>query len=161
MEQIRTMGPGTLLAKIDIKSVFRLLPVHPADRHLLAMKWKKQLYIDTCLPFGLRSAPKLFNILADLLSCILENMGVSPLLHYLDDFLTLGTPGTLTCSHNLQIIKGVCQHLGVPLALEKVEGPSGSLTFLGILLDTKNMEARLPLQKLCRIRSQVATWLVR
>jgi len=98
MEQIHTMGPGTLLAKIDIKSAFRLLPVHPADRHLLAMKWKKQLYINTCLPFGLRSAPKHFNILADLLSCILENMGVSPLLHYLD---MLGTPNTRTCSCNL------------------------------------------------------------
>jgi len=158
LEQICTIGPGTLLAKIDIKSAFRLLPVHPADRHLLAMKWKKQLYIDTCLPFGLRSAPKLFNILADLLSCILENVGV---LHYLDDFLTLGSPDTLTCSHNLQIIKGECQPLGVPLALEKVEGPSESLMFLGILLDTKNMEAHLPLQKLRCIRSEVATWLVR
>ena len=29
---------GTLMAKIDIKSAFRLLPVHMADRHLLQMK---------------------------------------------------------------------------------------------------------------------------
>ena len=61
-------GPNTLLAKIDIKSAFRLLPVHPADRHLLAIEWKNSIFIDACLPFGLRSAPKLFNILADLLS---------------------------------------------------------------------------------------------
>lgn len=161
IEQIQTLGRGTSLAKIDIKSAFRLLPVHPADRHLLAMKWKQQLYIDTCLPFGLRSAPKLFNILADLLTWILEYMGVSPIMHYLDDFLTLGPPGTHTCSHNLQVIQEICQHLGVPLALEKVEGPSESLTFLGILLDTENMEARLPHDKLQRIRSQVVTWLGR
>ena len=57
IEQIMALGRGTLLAKIDIKSAFRLLPVRPVDRHLLAMKWSKQLYIDTCLPFGLRSAP--------------------------------------------------------------------------------------------------------
>ena len=63
-------GPNTLLAKIDIKSAFRLIPVHPADRHLLAMRWRDKSYIDGCLPFGLRSAPKLFNILADLLSWI-------------------------------------------------------------------------------------------
>ena len=61
-------GPNTIMAKVDIKSAFRLIPVHPADRHLLAMKWRDKLYIDGCLPFGLRSAPKLFNILADLLS---------------------------------------------------------------------------------------------
>ena len=39
-----------LMAKIDIKSAFRLLPVDPTDHHLLTMKWCKQLYIDTCLP---------------------------------------------------------------------------------------------------------------
>ena len=31
VQQILTLGPGALLAKIDIKSAFRLLPVHPAD----------------------------------------------------------------------------------------------------------------------------------
>ena len=31
------LGPGTHLAKIDIKSASRLLPVHPADRHLLGV----------------------------------------------------------------------------------------------------------------------------
>ena len=68
IEHILTTGPGTLLTKIYIKNAFWLLPVHPADCHMLVMKWNDQVYIDTCLPFGLRSAPKLFNILADLLS---------------------------------------------------------------------------------------------
>ena len=68
IDHIIELGTGTLLAKIDIKSAFRLLPVHPSDRYLLAMEWNKGIYIDTCLPFGLRSAPKLFNILADFLS---------------------------------------------------------------------------------------------
>jgi len=49
--------------------------------------------------------------------------------------------------------------LGIPLALEKVEGPSQCLTFLGITLDTKLILARLPDDKLSRIRSQVAAWL--
>ena len=31
---------------------------------LLTMEWKQSIYIDTYLPFGLRSAPKLFNILS-------------------------------------------------------------------------------------------------
>ena len=84
-------------------------------------------------------------------------MGVLPILHN----LALGPPGTLMCTHNLQIIQGVCHHLGVPLALEKVEGPSKSLTFLGILLDTENMEAYLPRDKLQRICAQIATWLGR
>jgi len=55
--QAQTLGRGTLLTKIDIKSAFHLLPVHPVDHHMLVMKWKQQLYIDNCLPFGLCSAP--------------------------------------------------------------------------------------------------------
>ena len=31
-------GLNTLLAKVDIKHAFRLLPLHPADRHLLTME---------------------------------------------------------------------------------------------------------------------------
>ena len=62
IDKIVQLGNGSLLAKIDIRSTF---PIHPADHHLLAMRWNNSLYIDTCLPFGLRSAPKLFNILAD------------------------------------------------------------------------------------------------
>ena len=76
----------TFLAKVDIKSAFRQIPVHPADRHLLGMRWHKQVYIDSCLPFGLRSAPKLFNILADLVSWIAAHQGISCILHYLDHF---------------------------------------------------------------------------
>ena len=58
--ELNKMGPGTLLAKIDIKSAYRIIPVHPADRHLLGMSWKGGIYVDTALPFGLRSAPKNF-----------------------------------------------------------------------------------------------------
>lgn len=78
---VQKFGRGTLLAKVEIKSAFRLLPVHPADHHLLALKWNDQIYIDMYLPFGLRSAPKLFNILADFLSWILEKKGVAPIFH--------------------------------------------------------------------------------
>jgi len=55
--QAQSMGRETLLTKIDIKSAFQLLPVHPTDRHLLVIKWKQQLYTDTCLPSGFALPP--------------------------------------------------------------------------------------------------------
>ena len=54
-----------------------------------------------CVPFGLRSAPKLFNIAADLSQWIAEHNGMTPLLHYLDDFLTIGPSQSNACQQNL------------------------------------------------------------
>ena len=144
IQKITSLWRSTPLAKIDIKSAFRLIPVHPADRHLLVMEWNGATHVDICLPLGLRSAPKLFNVQADLLEWILVHLGVSVFLHYLDDYLTMGPPNTQICHQNLRLLIKVCTMLEIPFALEKVEGPSTILEFLGILLDTMCMEARLP-----------------
>ena len=78
IHQILQLGPNTLLAKIDIKSAFRLLPVNPVDRHLLAMEWHNLIYLDLCLSFELHSTPKLFNILADSLAWIKSILQKNP-----------------------------------------------------------------------------------
>ena len=57
------------------------------DRNLLAIQWGNSIYIDGCLLFGLCSTLKLFNIMAELLSWIRLQKGISQILHYLDDFL--------------------------------------------------------------------------
>ena len=36
-EFIAKVGFGALLAKLDIKSAYRNIPVHPGDRHLLGI----------------------------------------------------------------------------------------------------------------------------
>ena len=59
---ILALGKGTELAKFDIQSAYRIVPIHPTDRYLLGMMWNGQLYVDTALPFGLRSAPKIFKL---------------------------------------------------------------------------------------------------
>ena len=161
IRHIITLGQLTILAKLDVKSAFRLIPVHPANRHLVAICWNDKIYVDTCLPFGLRSAPEIFNILADLLSCILEQREITPVIHYLDDFLTMGSADSATCHDNFTAIQQTCQELGIPLAPEKLEGPSHILTFLGIEFDTIHMEARLPDEKLVRIPTSLSSWLTK
>ena len=99
INQIIAIGPNTLLAKLDIKNAFWLLLAHPTNRHFLAMEWETlYVYLDTCLPFGLRSATKLFNILAELLAWIAQYNGVTFSIHYLDDFLTMGPPHSPICN---------------------------------------------------------------
>ena len=100
---VSALGKGTLMAKIDQKNVFRFVPVRPEDWNLLSVQWRNQFYIDTCLSFGLRSAPFLFNQLADAIHWSLQhNHGVRHVLHYLDDFFTDGSPGSMECLYNLQ-----------------------------------------------------------
>jgi hypothetical protein len=70
---------GYPLAKIDIQHAFRNVPIHPTDRKYLEMSWKGHVYVDTVLPFGFRSAPKIFNAIADVLEWILGNRGVTDL----------------------------------------------------------------------------------
>ena len=60
-------GLGTPMAKIDVESAYNIIPVAPADRHLLGMCWQNQLFIDAALPFRLQSAPIIFNSVADVL----------------------------------------------------------------------------------------------
>ena len=127
---VRTLGPGTLLAKMDLRNAYRILPVHADDHPLLAIRWGQATYVDTALPFGLRSAPKVFSAFADALAWVMQKKGVSRQLHYLDDFLFLGTPSSQECSSNLRTALQVCDHLGVPVATHKTEGPSTRLTFL-------------------------------
>ena len=64
-DRVLALGQGSMLAKVDIRSAYRIVPVHPDDRHLLRMEWQGMVYIETALPFGLRSAPKIFNAVAD------------------------------------------------------------------------------------------------
>ena len=54
---IAKCGRGTLMAKTDLQSAYRHVPVHPEDQHLLGLEWDGQIYCDRALPFGLRSAP--------------------------------------------------------------------------------------------------------
>ena len=155
---VQRFGPGALLAKLDIRAAYRLVPVSPHDRPLLGIEWRDAYFVDGCLPFGLRSAPKIFTAIADALQWIMQNNGVSWVDHYLDDFITLGAPGALECRRNLDRILSVCADLGVPLALDKLEGPAQCLTFLGIELDTRAGVMRLPQDKLARLRGLLGSW---
>ena len=68
---LNNLGPGSLMGKMDLKNAFRLMPVRKEDLHLLGIHWQGQWYVDKCLPFGLRSSPELFNMLADALQWIM------------------------------------------------------------------------------------------
>ena len=130
VEKIISLGHGTLLAKFDTRRAYRLLPVRREDRHFLGMRWNDLFYVDLAIPFGLRSAPRIFTRFADVLQSIFQVKGhVSHIQHYLDDFLLLGRPKSSECQESLARCFQLCQELGVPLANDKTEGPATCITF--------------------------------
>ena len=88
----------------------------------------------------------------------MKRRGVKSAIHYLDDYLFMGPPGSSSCADNLRIALAVCEELGVPVAPEKVVGPSSTLIFLGIELDIDAFMLRLPEDKLFRTRDVIETW---
>ena len=95
IDGIMIHGRGTLLAKFDVESAYRIIPVYSHDCYLLDIKSQGKYFIDLALPFGLRSAPFMFSSFADQPERILKhNYEIQFLLHYLDDFHTL-SPRTL------------------------------------------------------------------
>ena len=59
------------------------------------------------------------------------------------------------------IFKQVCTELRVPLVPEKQEGPSTTILFLGIVIDTIKQELRHPEKKLGRLQASLEEWVKR
>ena len=155
------LGQGAVLGKIDIKHAFRICPVDPQQWHLLCFRWLDSFFTDTRLPFGSRSSPFIFNTFAIALAWIVLNVGrLRFLIHYLDDFF-LANVSKDACQSDMDTFLRFCAELGVPIAEDKLEGPSTCLTYLGIEIDTISMTVRLPADKLAKLKSLVGSWVNR
>ena len=152
------LGPKCFMAKTDVKSAFRNIPVHP-DWELLGMKWRDLYFFDRVLPFDLRSAPFIFNMLSDALEWILiHKLGASNVLHILDDFFIAEPAPRSACLTSLCKLLCLFTELDVPIAPGKTYAPNQVLEFLGISLDSVRMIAYLPPDKLGQARSLLENW---
>lgn len=148
---IKEAGPHSWLAKADITSAFKVMPLNPAFWHLFGVKWRGKLYFAVRLTFGCRSSPKIFDTLSESLCWILQNnYNLKLLVHLLDDFLVV-TPTSQPPAAGITTLSDVFVKLGIPLSPEKTEGPSTRLEFLGITLDTDEFSMALPKEKRDRI----------
>lgn len=153
IQKLSILDCAVFLAKTDIRSAFRILPVHPDDYNLLGFKWNNKFYYDRCLPMGCRSSCKIFEEFSSGLEWIAKHkLGVTAMVHILDDFLIIGKSKEDALS-SLKSFVNLCEDVGVPLVAEKTELPSQTMDFVGITLDTLTQEARLPPDKLQKCRN--------
>ena len=146
------MGDNSRLIKRDFESAFHHIPVSPIDTPLLGFQWEGIFYAERFLLFGLRTAPYLFNLFAEVFHWILEqqlkkaNISAS-IIHYLDDFLLVLDPGAITnLEQSSQIFISLCAQVGLSIKTSKnEEGPA--LSFAGLVLDTGKIVIGLPDKK--------------
>ena len=151
----------SFMAKTDIESAFRIIPIHPSNHHLLGFKWNKQYYYDKCLPMGLSESCRIFEEFSTALEWVAyHKLGATSVVRVLDDFLFIENSEEKTKSI-LMRFQDMCSKIGIPLAGDKTFGPKQVMIFLGITLDATKFEARLPLDKLAKCRELCKNFKIR
>ena len=145
-------GVGTLSAKVDLANAFKHILIRSQDWPLLGSSWDLQhpdgstchlYYVDLFLPFGLHSSPALFNKYADALQYAMKTNEVQDLLHYLDDYFTVGTPQSPVCANNIATMIAMCEELGFAINADKTTKPAATTNSFGVDIDLVAMEAKI------------------
>ena len=126
INMISVMNGRIFLAKLDIKSAFRLLPVNPIDFELLGFKFQGQYWLDRCLPMGCSVGCTLFEKFSSFIEYHVKTISgskVKNIKHYPDDYI-IAAPSYEECNKAMKQFQGACDEIGVPIAHEKNRGSS-------------------------------------
>ena len=116
------------MAKVDVKSAFRTVGIHPKHWGLIAYQWRHRdgrtrYYIETRFPFGLTTAPETFCRLTQAVQAMLTTRGIHATIVYVDDFLILAASQT-ACEQAKQFLIELLTQLGFTVSPTKVFGPA-------------------------------------
>jgi hypothetical protein len=143
--------PGCFMAKIDLKSAYRHVGIHPSQYKIAGLQWQFQgenratYMIDRFLMFGARKSPSHFHRLTQAIRRMMERRGFKCIV-YMDDFLCIEKDKE-TCQLAFDTLLKLLRDLGFSIAWNKLVLPCTKLTFLGIELCSKDMLAKLPENK--------------
>ena len=142
MMLLKLLKPGYFMSKIDRKSAYRSVPIHPGNYVGTGLKWrfkggkvKFTYFVDTRLPFGGKRSPEIFNRLTQAVRRIMAKKGFEAIVVYRDDFLVIGE-SIEACQAAFDSLLSLLQNLGFRINWKKVVYPTQRLVFLGVLLDT-------------------------
>ena len=148
---IKVCGQGAYLCKTDIVDAFKLIPIRPDLWKYHGIAWNGQFYFFKRLCFGSRSSPKIFSLLSEAIHWIgINNYKIPHFLFLLDDFLAV-TPQLDNGHRTMALLTLMFGRLNIPIHPDKTLGPDSTMVFLGITLNSVEMKASLPAEKIIRI----------
>jgi Reverse transcriptase (RNA-dependent DNA polymerase) len=88
LSMVLKAGRHCIMLKCDMKDAFRMIPIAPQHHWLMGSTWDGKFYVEQVLSFGLRTAPLIFNLLAEAWEWIVRSYLRWHLIeHYLDDMM--------------------------------------------------------------------------
>ena len=148
-------GHTPMLSKLDVKSAFRLMPLTSSQFPLMGVQFSGNYYIDAFLPMGASSSCRIYQEFSNAFTHILLHDGKIPhVISYLDDHLIISKCSETALNH-LHTFQNLAAKINLPLAHDKTAGPASTLEFLGIELDTRKLEARLPPDKITKAKTLI------
>lgn len=155
---VKKLGKSALMAKMDIKSAFRLLKCNPGDFDLLGIKLGENYYIDKCMPMGCSISCATFEKFSTFLHwAVTRETNTENLDHYLDDFFFAGEANKNDCKLLMTAFANVCLRLGVPIADEKTVGPCTNIEYLGLTIDSDELLVTIPQDKINKLQDQLTS----
>lgn len=121
--------PSGYLAKIDLKSAYCHIPIHPSNYCATGLAWQFQgdkhstyLYGNK-LPFGAVKSPEIFNRLTQAVTRMMARQGFNTIFVYLGNFLITGDS---RYEHKLAYneLINLLSELGFMINWEKTIGPT-------------------------------------
>ena len=148
-------GQNSMLWKLDVKSAYRHVVIHPSDYHLLGFTWMNHYFFDTRCSFGARHSAYDWEYVGALLKWILVNYyKVGHMARWVDDYIGVTHKDKAQeCYLKAQV---ACRKLGVPI--HKLEAPSHSLSYCGVVFDTHSMSMSIPVIKRDELLSSLNKW---
>ncbi len=84
---IQSIGPGAVLAKMDIKHAYKLILIHPDDIPTFVIRCFKDWLWDCTYHMASRSGCAIFETFSDPIQFLAEARGCGKMSNMLDDFL--------------------------------------------------------------------------
>lgn len=156
----RLAKPGFFCAKLDLKSAYRSVAIHPSEYRVTGLKWvfqgesEPRYLFDARLPFGSSCGPSHFHRISQAVRRCMARKGYSDLVAYIDDFLVVGKTYD-ECNRALHALIKLVRQLGFHISYDKVVGPTQQLTFLGLQINTQRCTLSLGADKLNKLEDQL------
>ena len=124
-----TLSGGQLFTTLDLTHAYNQLVLHEESRKFVTVNTHKGLYQYTRLPFGIASAPAVFQRTMD---TILQ--GAEGVACYIDDIIVTGRTPAEHVEHLEEVLKRLLRH-GVRVKRQKCRFLQPSVSFLGHRID--------------------------